>query len=62
MVEITIYSSPGPSIFVDVSMADHSDQVECRIQLLLAMLPDPRVAGSNPANGMHGCALLVYVV
>ena len=52
--------SPGPSIFVDVPMADH---VECTIQLLLAMLPDPRVAGSNPALGrmlkMHGCALPV---
>ena len=43
-----IYPGLGPSIFVDVSMAD---QVEHWIHSVLAVLPDSKVVSSIPVHG-----------
>ena len=46
--ETMIYPGLGPSIFVDVSMAD---QVEHWIHSVLVVLPDPKVVSSIPVHG-----------
>ena len=48
LIEIMIYPGLGPSIFVDVSMAD---QVEHWIHSVLVVLPDPKVVSSIPVHG-----------
>ena len=48
LIETMIYPGLGPSIFVDVSMAD---QVEHWIHSVLAVLPDSKVVSSIPVHG-----------
>ena len=54
-----IYPDLGPSIFVDVSMAD---QVEHWINSVLAVLPDPKVVRSIPIHGGVKTHSIVVVV
>ena len=44
----TIYPDPGPTIFMDVSIAD---QAEHWIHSVLAVLPDSKVVSSIPVHG-----------